>query len=87
MVASKQSQAHIPANIAKTTNSTTKFSEYTTKNQNIEMGHQEVQQKLHQKLNTFVATRGLYKAVVRNIPTILSKEDFYIGLNVSLPIN
>jgi len=34
-----------------------------------------------------MATRGLFKAVVRNIPTILSKEDFYIGLNVSLPVN
>ena len=32
-------------------------------------------------------TRGLYKAVVRHIPTFLSKDEFYLGLNVSLPVN
>ena len=34
-----------------------------------------------------MATRGLYKAVVRNIPAFLSKNEFYLGLNVSLPVN
>jgi hypothetical protein len=49
--------------------------------------HDEVQKKLHTKLNTFMAARGLYKAVVRNIPIFLSKEEFFLGLNVSLPVN
>jgi hypothetical protein len=30
--------------------------------------------------------RGLFKAVVRQIPTFLSKEEFYLGLNVNLPV-
>ena len=34
-----------------------------------------------------MATRGLHKAVVRKIPIFLSKDEFYLGLNVSLPIN
>ena len=34
-----------------------------------------------------MATRGLYKAVVRNIPAFLSKDEFYLGLNVTLPVN
>jgi hypothetical protein len=34
-----------------------------------------------------MATRGLYKAVVRKIPIFLSKEEFFLGLNVSLPVN
>ena len=34
-----------------------------------------------------MATRGLYKAVVRNIPAFLSKNEFYMGLNVTLPVN
>lgn len=34
-----------------------------------------------------MATRGLYKAVVRNIPIFLSKDEFFLGLNVSLPVN
>ena len=34
-----------------------------------------------------MATRGLYKAVVRNIPAFLSKNEFYLGLNVTLPVN
>jgi hypothetical protein len=29
----------------------------------------------------------LFKAVVRQIPTFLTKDEFYLGLNVSLPIN
>lgn len=34
-----------------------------------------------------MAARGLYKAVVRRIPSFLSKNEFYLGLNVSLPVN
>ena len=34
-----------------------------------------------------MANRGLFKAIVRNIPSFLTKNEFYLGLNVSLPIN
>lgn len=34
-----------------------------------------------------MASRGLFKAVVRRIPSFLSKNEFYLGLNVSLPVN
>ena len=51
------------------------------------LSHDEIQKKLHTKLNTFMASRGLYKAVVRNIPIFLTKEEFFLGLNVSLPVN
>jgi hypothetical protein len=33
-----------------------------------------------------MATRGLFKAIVRNIPSFLTKNEFYLGLNVSLPV-
>ena len=45
-----------------------------------------MQAKLHSKLTTFVANRGLFKAIVRNIPAFLTKNEFYLGLNVSLPV-
>jgi len=45
-----------------------------------------MQTKLHSKLSTFMATRGLFKAIVRNIPSFLTKNEFYLGLNVSLPV-
>ena len=34
-----------------------------------------------------MVNRGLFKAIVRNIPSFLTKNEFYLGLNVSLPIN
>jgi hypothetical protein len=34
-----------------------------------------------------MASRGLYKAVVRNIPIFLTKEEFFLGLNVSVSVN
>lgn len=49
--------------------------------------HIESSQKLNMWLHTFMASRGLYKAVVRRIPAFLSKNEFYLGLNVSLPVN
>jgi len=48
--------------------------------------HDELQKSLHLKLNTFLTTRGLYKAVVRKIPIFLNKDEFILGLNVSLPV-
>jgi hypothetical protein len=33
-----------------------------------------------------MANRGLFKAIVRNIPSFLTKNEFYLGLNVSLPV-
>ena len=51
------------------------------------MTHRKMQQKLHTRLSTFIMTRGLHKAIVRNIPSFLSKNEFFLGLNVSLPIN
>jgi Smg-4/UPF3 family len=34
-----------------------------------------------------MATRGLFKAIVRNIPSFLTKNEFYLGLNVALPVS
>ena len=34
-----------------------------------------------------MSSRGLFKAIVRKIPSFLTKNEFYLGLNVSLPVN
>lgn len=49
--------------------------------------HAQINSQLNARLHTFMPSRGLFKAVVRNIPSFLSKDEFYLGLNVSLPVN
>ena len=49
--------------------------------------HTKVQESLHAWLHTYMASRGLYKAVVRNIPLFLHKDEFYLGLNLKIPVN
>ena len=34
-----------------------------------------------------MTTRGLHKAVVRKIPAFLTKNEFWYGIDVSLPVN
>lgn len=48
--------------------------------------HEKVNEHLNKNLETHMPHRGLFKAVVRQIPTFLSKEEFYLGLNVNLPV-
>jgi hypothetical protein len=48
--------------------------------------HDQLQRLINTKPNTYLPQRGLYKAIVRKIPTFLSKDEFWLGLNCTFPV-